>query len=83
MHRATSVDADDKDEILDGPARNGEPDVKDLIAKYASGNERDDVDPTFATQVLQGLGQSDEMGECMICHGEIEGEVILPCFHNG
>jgi DNA repair protein RAD5 len=52
---------------------------------FASGKEDDPngVDPQFAAQVLQNLGQGNEMSECMICTGEIEGEVILPCYHNG
>jgi hypothetical protein len=84
MNKATSDQSVD-DDLLEGATTAGEPDVKELIAMYASGKDEEGthVDPTFATQVLQNLGQDGEMSECMICTSEIEGEVILPCYHSG
>ncbi len=84
MNKVSGDDTIDE-RVLDGDKISGEPDVKELIAMFASGKEDDlsAVDPEFATQVLQRLGEGNEMSECMICTGEIEGEVILPCYHNG
>ncbi len=84
MNKATTDEAVD-DKLLDGNAKAGDLDVNELIAMYAKGGDdaAGTVDPSFATQVLKTLGENRDMSECMICASDIEGEVILPCYHNG
>ncbi len=76
--------SEETDDILTKSADTGEEAVETLIAKFAQGSDDDSAeafDPALATQVLKKLSSSSKISECTICHGEVEAEVILSCWH--
>lgn len=70
---------DDGERLLEGRA--GETSVKDLLANFA-GQSDGNIDTAYAQQVLKELGEN-EAPECVICYGEVQDEVLLPCYHRG
>jgi hypothetical protein len=83
MNKASSGETGKKDDILDMKTQDDKVNIRDMIARYAKGKEVD-VDgsdsPTQKTE-LEAIASSQSVPECVICGYEVDGEVILPCYH--
>lgn len=75
--KKASTDADVDDELLQG----GEEDVQKLIARFLSAKDEpidEAAPPPDLSQVSGG-----PVSQCVFCANEVDGEVVLSCFHMG
>lgn len=83
MNKASSGENGKKDDILDMMTQDDKMNIRDMIARYARGKDVDDAgsdSPAEKTE-LETLASSQSVPECVICGYEVDGEVILPCYH--
>jgi hypothetical protein len=90
MSKATSGGDEGKDDIISGKAGDSD-DIKQLITDFTNGRDASEALPDEAgeesqaaqsSQTLQNL-EKGETRMCLFCHEEVDGEVILPCYHTG
>lgn len=77
--KKASTDADVDDELLQG-TRDDE-DVQKLIARFLSAKDDASDDRTPPPDLSQVSG--GPVSQCVFCANEVDGEVVLSCFHTG
>lgn len=84
MNKASTGEKGKKDDILDMMAKDDKINIREMIARFAKGREVD-VDgsqsPIKDSKEIEALASSQSVPECVICGYEVDGEVILPCYH--
>lgn len=84
MNKVSSGDEKGKDDILDMMGQGDEANIREMIVRFSRGKDIDgdgSESPTKNTADTVALASSQSTPECVICGYEVDGEVILPCYH--
>jgi DNA repair protein RAD5 len=84
MNKVSTDGEKSRDDILDMVGQDDEANIREMIVKFARGKDIDgdgSASPTRDTTDTVALAASQSIPECVICGYEVDGEVILPCYH--
>lgn len=83
MNKASSGDDNGKDDILDMMGSDDRTNIREMIAQFARGGADGDgsQSPSKNVNDIMTIASSQSVSECVICGYEVDGEVILPCYH--
>lgn len=84
MNKVSTDGEKSRDDILDMVGQDDEANIREMIVRFARGKDIDgdgSASPTRDTTDAVALAASQSIPECVICGYEVDGEVILPCYH--
>ncbi|KAJ9095987.1 hypothetical protein QFC21_005350 [Naganishia friedmannii] len=83
MNKVSNGGEKSKDDILDMVGQDDEANIREMIVKFARGKDIDGGSESPIKNITDtvALASSQSTPECVICGYEVDGEVILPCYH--